>query len=106
MITVVMKYTESKQIKGFISQGHAGYADSGSDIVCSAVTALVFNCVESIQLYTDAKVSCKVDDKAGSVDFTVNSEVDDKVNLLLLSLLHGLERIQESYSSKFIDIIS
>ena len=41
---------------GFHVEGHAGYADYGQDIVCSAVSVLVINCINSIDELTDASV--------------------------------------------------
>ena len=39
--------------------------DHGKDIVCSAVTALSFNAVNSIELFTDAKFKCDLEEDGG-----------------------------------------
>ena len=38
-----------KEITGFYSAGHAGYAESGSDIICSAISVLTINTINSIE---------------------------------------------------------
>ena len=43
-------------IVGFRSAGHAGYAEEGSDIICSAVSILTFNTINSIEKFTDDEV--------------------------------------------------
>ena len=47
-------------IVGFRSAGHAGYAEEGSDIICSAVSILTFNTINSIEKFTDAKFDVSV----------------------------------------------
>jgi uncharacterized protein YsxB (DUF464 family) len=42
-----------KEITGFYSAGHAGYAESGSDIICSAISVLTINTINSIEAFTD-----------------------------------------------------
>ena len=39
-MTTVTFRTEGERITGFDSQGHSGYAEEGSDIVCAAITSL------------------------------------------------------------------
>ena len=40
-MTTVTFRTDKGRISGFTCQGHSGYADSGADIVCSAVTSVI-----------------------------------------------------------------
>jgi uncharacterized protein YsxB (DUF464 family) len=42
-------------IFGFLVYGHAGYAEKGSDIVCSAISALAYNAIGGITRFTDDK---------------------------------------------------
>ena len=41
--------------------GHAGYAEPGKDIICSAVTILTFNLIKSIESLTGDKIKYKDD---------------------------------------------
>jgi len=40
-MTTVTFHTEEDRIIGFDSQGHSGYAEEGSDIVCAAITSAI-----------------------------------------------------------------
>ena len=40
-MTTVTFRMEGDRITGFDSQGHSGYAESGSDIVCAAITSAI-----------------------------------------------------------------
>ena len=37
------------RLTGFRVKGHAGYAEEGSDIVCSAISALTTTCVNALE---------------------------------------------------------
>ena len=64
-------YTKKDIIKGFEITGHALYADPGNDIVCSAVTMLVVNTIDT---FTD--ILMKEDD--------INYVFDNNLAKLLL----------------------
>lgn len=42
MIQVIVK-KQNGNITGFHMEGHAGYADRGSDIVCASISVLAIN---------------------------------------------------------------
>ena len=44
------------------SEGHADYAEEGQDIICSAVSALIVNAVNSIETFTEDRILCESDD--------------------------------------------
>ena len=73
--------------------GHSGFADSGEDIVCAGVSALVFTIANKVMTISK---ECLI--SQGENDFTfTNSCKDDKVNLLLDTLVDGLIAIEEEY---------
>ena len=55
MITVTI-FKKENQFTGIKSVGHAGYADYGQDIVCSAVSVLLINTLNSIEEFTSDKL--------------------------------------------------
>lgn len=91
-------------ISGFHSIGHAGYARAGKDIICSAVSALVTNTMNSIHQFTKDVFSYDEDPKAGKMDFKITSAVSPESRLLLKSLLLGLSSIQDEYGEKYLHI--
>lgn len=112
MITITFFAKEIKQnvkvnlesVTGFCSEGHAGYARHGKDIVCAAVSALVMNTMNSIHSFTSDVFDYKEDEKKGMVDFRIISEPSPETKLLLKSLILGLQGIQEEYGEKYLRI--
>ena len=89
---------------GFRLIGHAEYADSGSDIVCAAVSVLVINTMNSIEKFTKDKFSCVQDEESGLIEFIIVSEVSKASSLLMNSMFLGLKDIQHDYGKRFITV--
>ena len=103
MITVEIRKSE-KGYTGFSSRGHAGYAEEGFDIICSAVTALVVNTINSIEKFTEDAFKAEAKDGMVRWKFT-ELPLSKEARLLMDSLCLGLEYIQESYGKKYIKIV-
>ena len=96
-------------ICGFRLTGHAGYAEEGEDIVCSAVSILVINTINCIEKFTEEKFKCNADnDNGGYIEFSLpkikEGGKNHDVELLLESMLYGLNNIEKEYS-QYIKII-
>ena len=113
MITITFFAKEIKQnvkvnlesVTGFASEGHAGFAKHGKDIVCAAVSALVMNTMNSIHSFTSDVFHYNEDEKKGVIDFRIVSEPSPETRLFLKSLLLGLQSIQEEYGEKYLRIV-
>ena len=80
--------------------------DHGEGIVCSAVSALSLNTVNSIEKFTDVKYKCEFDNDGGYLYLELDDdEIDDKAVLLLDSLYLGLYNIKDSYVNEISLII-
>ena len=104
MITVSRIKNEYDDYVGFCCDGHAGYARSGKDIVCAAVSALVLNTINSIEAFTEDKFSCMQEEKSGRIEFIIVSEVSKESSLLMDSLFLGLKGIERDYGKRFITV--
>lgn len=104
----MIKITVSKSAEGIYNgvsfQGHAEYAEYGQDIVCAAVSVLVINTVNSIQQFTKDQVMVNQNEKTEMFEFKVVSFISKETELLLHSLLLGLEGIADEYGEKYIKI--
>ena len=89
---------------GICLDGHAGYAEKGQDIICAAVSALVFTAANSIEAFTEDAFEGKEDEKAGSFSFLFTSDISPESNLLMNSLVLGLQSIEEQYGREYIHI--
>lgn len=105
MIQVIVK-KQNGNITGFHIEGHAGFSEKGSDIVCSAISTLAINCVNSIEEFTEDSFSEGMDEERGMVDFELTGEISGQSQLLLKSMLFGMENIAGQYGKKYVQIIN
>ena len=105
MIQVIVK-KQKDSITGFHIEGQSGYAERGSDIICSAVSALAINCVNSIEEFTQDEFSVGTDEERGMIDFDLADLPSSKSDLLLHSMLLGIQEIGKSYGSQYVTIIN
>ncbi|MCR5147697.1 MAG: ribosomal-processing cysteine protease Prp [Eubacterium sp.] len=96
-------YKKDDLIFGFSVKGHAGYAVKGKDIICSAVSSLVINTINSIEKYTDDKFVGETSE-SGNLKFKVVSDVSSSSELLINSLYLGLSRISEENGRNFVKV--
>lgn len=106
MIQITVYKNKKHEYVGFDADGHAGFDESGHDIVCAAVSVLVINTINSIERFTSDETSYVSDEDSGSVQFRFQEKPSHDAQLLLKSMLLGLEEIEDdsSYDS-YIDII-
>lgn len=103
MIKVVLFRNGHNDVCGVRLKGHAGSGTEGNDIVCSAVSILVFNTVNCVELYTDSVFKTDIDNKKGGyLKFTIfpdeKGEYDHDALLLLKAMAKGLTDIENEYS--------
>lgn len=104
MIEISIYKNADNLITGLKVSGHAGYSQKGSDIVCAAVSTLVINTINSIENFTSDHFNIAEDEKKGLIEFHVEEPMSSNVNLLMNSLVLGLQGIQEEYSSKYVKL--
>ena len=106
MIQITIYKNKKHEYMGFDVDGHAGFDDSGHDIVCAAVSALVINTINSVERFTSDKTSSVSDEEKGRVEFRFLNSPSQDGELLLKSMILGVEEIENSreYDS-YIDII-
>ena len=106
MIKATIYKTDRHEYAGFNISGHAGYSDSGNDVVCAAVSAIVINTINSIDRFTDDRTSSVSDEESGTIEFRFRQIPSHDASLLLDSMVLGLEQIEDSNEYEpYIDII-
>jgi len=100
MINVyVSREKQTNCITSFEVKGHANYAEHGYDIVCAGVSAITVGTVNAIEKLAGIKLPVKV--KSGFVSSKIaqynDTEVNEKIQLLLESMLVMLQSIADSY---------
>ena len=86
---------------GFTCLGHAGYADAGDDIVCAGISALVITTVNALEALT-AEVFDTEADVPGEIAVRFRSPAGHDADLLMKSLVLGLQGMQTTYGDEFI----
>lgn len=107
MIKVKILKNENK-ISAFDIIGHAEYDEHGKDIICSAVSMLVINTINSVKQFTDDNIILEVNDsKTGHIKFKLDiskKPYSNETDILLRSLELGIGSIKEAYGKKYIEI--
>ncbi|HEY9060595.1 MAG TPA: ribosomal-processing cysteine protease Prp [Pseudobacteroides sp.] len=105
----VVVFENEKGIKyGFIVSGHSGYADKGQDIICSAVSILVINTINSVDRYTTEKYIKDVKEDGYVKCYLPKLKYgrgSNEAELLVKSMVSGLEDIQNSYGEEFVRVV-
>ena len=89
MTTITIK-TDHDRIIGFRVQGHSGYAEEGSDIVCAAVSSTVTLVSAVVNDVLGLAASFKVNEEDTSVTFRLPGGLSDEDDFACQSLLTGL----------------
>jgi len=58
-MTTVTLLNVQEMFCGFVCEGHTGYAETGSDIVCAAVSALTLTCANALESVASIQVKVK-----------------------------------------------
>ena len=94
---------EQGRIRAFELSGHAGYADSGQDIVCAGVSALSIAAANGLEHFLP--VAPKVQEAEGHLtcELVGLSEQDlEKAQWILQTMMLGIEQIQTTYGQDYI----
>lgn len=112
MIQVTMFMdSATNHITGFHTYGHAGYADEGYDIICSAVSAIVLTTVNSIDELTKDRFQITQNQEQGEIivrfepmSQSKEVQISPEAELLLHAMMIGLNGISEEYGSKYLKV--
>ena len=100
MIRAVLWTEKGKRITAYELSGHAGYAEEGSDIICSAASVLATTCANSLE--SICRIQPTVDGgEDGYLKVTLPPEMTEQqrhdAQVILCTLRQGLRDLAESY---------
>ena len=112
MTTVIIIKNSNKQYRGFICDGHAGYAKKKffsrqPDILCSAISTLVINTINSLEAFTDEleNMEIETDEKDGYINCQFKTPITDEKSILLLDAMTlGLKKLNEEYGNEYLQV--
>ena len=102
-ITVIKK---KQNIKSIQATGHSGYAEQGSDIVCSAVSALMETLANGLTEIVKAETRIAVDEQIPHLMVEITEQNAEKfkyAQMLMQTTLLGLKGVRDEYG-KYIKI--
>ena len=96
MINAKIVRDSSGKITGFTVKNH------GESIVCAAVSMLVLNTVNSIELLTKDKFACDYNDNGGFLTFSLTEPATrtDGIGILLDAMFLGLTSTKKEYPTE------
>ena len=86
---------------GLTVDGHAGYAKTGNDIICAAVSALAQGLIHSLDALTNDNISYQI--RGGHIDI-VYKNLSEQGKLLIDSFFIAVSDIQLSYGEEYVKI--
>ena len=92
-------FTEDNRITGFSVSGHSGYAESGSDIVCAAISAVVTMAEATINEVCGAKAKVRVKEEDARITLTLPASCDEEesVQAVLAGMMVTLCNLRDDY---------
>ena len=96
--------TSEGKYRGLTCIGHARFAAAGEDIVCAAVSALVINTNNSLEQLAGVKPAAVMNEEEGLLDLRWVADDNDRMQLLMDSLILGLTGISKQYGKTYIDL--
>lgn len=100
MITINIKRNDKNEIISFSLEGHAGFAESGNDIVCAAVSAITNMIIIGFEKL-DIVPSFKKND-GGYLSFDLprdlSEDQSEKIQYLLACMTEEFMDIQKNYN--------
>jgi len=107
-MTTVQVRRDENGVCGLTVKGHAGYAKSGSDIVCAAASVLITTCANALQSVAGISPLLKVTEKPAliAVDLpeTLSAEQIHDARIILETVLQGFNDIAAQYP-RYLQII-
>ena len=105
-MTTVCFYKTNGIYYGFEEQGHTGFAESGEDILCSALSAMTMLIINAIEVTYGCSVDYSIDEKTTDIRLIAKSalpkfEKDEKkqfaVSGLIQAYFYQLMDLTEEY---------
>ena len=106
-MTTVRFYKTNGIYYGFEEKGHTGFAESGEDILCSALSAMTMLLINTIECSYDSIVDYTIDEKTTDIKLIAKSalpkyEKDEKKQFAISGLIQAyfiqlMDLVEEYY---------
>jgi len=98
-MTRVEFFNQNGRITGFCCQGHSGYGEAGTDIVCAAVSTAVNFAEYTLNDVLGANAKVRVNDEEARVTLTLPASCEDEeaVQAVLTGMMLTLSALRDEY---------
>ena len=100
-MTTVTFHSADSRLDGFVVEGHSGYAEAGSDIVCAAISSAVGLTECTINEVMGLGAAVKAREKSARISLklppALNEASDDLCQAVMTGLLVYLQTMAEEY---------
>ena len=107
-MTTVQVRRDENGVCGLTVKGHAGYAKSGSDIVCAAASVLITTCANALQSVANITPALTVTEKPALIEVKLpeglSPEKNHDARIILETILQGYNDIAAQYP-RYLQII-
>ncbi|MDO4179193.1 MAG: ribosomal-processing cysteine protease Prp [Phascolarctobacterium sp.] len=93
MITLDVWKNSKGLIDSYEVSGHAGYAEEGQDIICSAVSALTQTPIYGLTNHLKLKPEVEINQDQGFLRVVLKEESNELTEAILETMLMGVESI-------------
>ena len=104
MIRVVISRGDG-YIDGYKLTGHADYDDYGKDIICSAMSMLAINTVNSLTILAEEICEVEQDEESGLLSVKFDHRPNAEADLLLRSFEMGVQGVIDQYGSEYVSLV-
>ena len=104
MITVTI-FKKNNLIVGAQVEGHAEYDRQGKDIVCSAISMLYINLVNSLENFTNDDKEINGSRKINFENVILKKMPSDEAELLFKSFHLGITTVEQKYGKRYIEVV-
>ena len=98
MINVDITLNDEGRVTDIVMDGHADFAEHGSDIVCAGASAVVFGSVNAIIGLTSERPDIDYDDDGGYFHVRSVDTNNEQAQLIMQAMLISLQTIEDEYS--------
>ena len=105
-MTVVDIFKDREGNYGYFEcSGHANdNSCEGEDIICAAISMLVINTINSLEVLAGADISYAAAEEGGRLSCRFETPPDEKAALLVDSMILGLQSVRENYGDEYLVI--
>ncbi len=100
-MTTVYARCDERGVRALRVSGHAGYAESGSDIVCAAASILITTCVNALESVAGLKPIVRQEESPAMIEVKLPSALspvqEHDARVILETVLQGFSDIAAQY---------